>query len=128
MVYLIILKTILAIIIRKCILSIAIDTSLDTKLIDNFWIDLLKYNLAYDANNLTKTDIAKNFLEQNFANSNLNIDTIAEQIGYSKYHLCKTFHKQFGISPMKYLQNLRSKNEVETDRWHSYYAYYYIYI
>lgn len=80
---------------------------INTKLAYNFWIDLLKYNLAYDANNLTKTDIAKNFLEQNFANSNLNIDTIAEQIGYSKYHLCKTFHKQFGISPMKYLQNLR---------------------
>lgn len=80
---------------------------INTKLAYNFWIDLLKYNLAYAANNLTKTDIAKNFLEQNFANSNLNIDTIAEQIGYSKYHLCKTFHKQFGISPMKYLQNLR---------------------
>ena len=39
---------------------------INTKLAYNFWIDLLKYNLAYDANNLTKTDIAKNFLEQNF--------------------------------------------------------------
>lgn len=80
---------------------------INTKLAYKFWIDLLNYNLTYNSNNLTKIDIAKKFIEENYPKSTLNIDIIAEQIGYSKYHLCKIFHKNFGISPMKYLQNLR---------------------
>lgn len=80
---------------------------INTKLAYKFWIDLLDYNLTSNSNNLTKIDIAKKFIEENYPKSTLNIDIIAEQIGYSKYHLCKIFHKNFGISPMKYLQNLR---------------------
>lgn len=80
---------------------------LNTKLAYNFWMDLLNYSLAYSAENSAKIDIAKQYIEHNYRKSTLNIDMLADETGYSKYHLCKKFHKQFGISPMKYLQQMR---------------------
>lgn len=79
----------------------------NTKLTYNFWMDLLNYSLAYTAKKPDKINIAKQYIEHNYEKNTLNIDIIADETGYSKYHLCKKFHKQFGISPMKYLQNLR---------------------
>ena len=80
---------------------------LNTKLAYNFWMDLLNYSLSYSAENSAKIDIAKQYIEHNYRKSTLNIDMLADETGYSKYHLCKKFHKQFGISPMKYLQQMR---------------------
>ena len=91
---------------------------LNTKLAYNFWMDLLNYSLAYSAENSAKIDIAKQYIEHNYRKSTLNIDMLADETGYSKYHLCKKFHKQFGISPMKYLQQMLGDGRKEgLDFW-----------
>ena len=40
-------------------------------------------------------------------NTDLNLDEVADAVGLSKYHLCREFNHLYGISPGKYLANLR---------------------
>ena len=49
----------------------------------------------------------KNYPDSNYYNTDLNLDEVADAIGLSKYHLCREFNHLYGISPGKYLANLR---------------------
>lgn len=79
----------------------------NTKIAYNLWMDLTSYALTCSNNEVLKIDRAKAYIDQNYYNEGLNLDLIAENAGMSKYYMCKAFHKKYGISPGKYLKDLR---------------------
>ncbi len=79
----------------------------NTKVAYQLWMDLTSYALTCSSNEITKTDHAKMFIDQNYYKTDLNLDVVAEHAGMSKYYMCKEFHKKYGISPGKYLRELR---------------------
>lgn len=79
----------------------------NTRAAYDLWIDLTAYALALSSTELSKVDYAKAYLDQNYYHDNLTLDLVAEHAGMSKYYMCKEFHKKYGISPGKYLKELR---------------------
>lgn len=79
----------------------------NTKTAYELWMDLTSYALACSNNEITKVDYAKTYIDQNYYMEDLNLDLVAEHAGMSKYYMCKEFHKKYGISPRKYLKELR---------------------
>lgn len=58
-------------------------------------------------------DDAVRFLERNFARSDLSIDTLCSLLYVSHSSLCKTFKTTVGMTPVKYLIQLRMQNAAE---------------
>ena len=79
----------------------------NTKIAYNLWMDLTLYALTCSDNEISKIDHAKTYIDQNYYREDLNLDLVAEHVGISKYYMCKEFHKKYGISPGKYLKELR---------------------
>lgn len=79
----------------------------NTKIAYNLWMDFTSYALTSSDNEISKTDYAKAYIDQNYYMEELNLDLVAEHAGMSKYYMCKEFHKKYGISPGKYLKELR---------------------
>ena len=79
----------------------------NTKAAYNLWMDLTSYALTCSDNEFLKIDRAKAYIDQNYYNEELNLDLVAENVGMSKYYMCKEFHKEYGISPGKYIKELR---------------------
>ena len=73
----------------------------------DLWMDLTSYALALSSVELSKVDFAKTYIDQNYYRDDLSLDLVAESAGISKYYLCKEFHKKYGLSPGKYLKELR---------------------
>ena len=72
-----------------------------------FLLDLADYALENPALSSPRVTLAKNYLVSNYYNTDLNLDEVADAVGLSKYHLCREFNHLYGISPGKYLANLR---------------------
>ena len=72
-----------------------------------FLLDLADYALEHPALSSPRVTLAKNYLDSNYYNTDLNLDEVADVVGLSKYHLCREFNHLYGISPGKYLANLR---------------------
>lgn len=72
-----------------------------------FLLDLADYALENPALSSPRVTLAKNYLDSNYYNTDLNLDEVADAVGLSKYHLCREFNHLYGISPGKYLANLR---------------------
>ena len=72
-----------------------------------FLLDLADYALEHPALSSPHVTLAKNYLDSNYYNTDLNLDEVADAVGLSKYHLCREFNHLYGISPGKYLANLR---------------------
>ena len=72
-----------------------------------FLLDLADYALENPALSSPRVTLAKNYLDSNYYNTDLNLDEVAAAVGLSKYHLCREFNHLYGISPGKYLANLR---------------------
>lgn len=90
----------------------ALDNQLETffenaKLAYQFWMDLTSYAVDLSSRELSKIDLAKAYIDQNYYREDLNLDLVAENAGMSKYYMCKEFHKKYGVSPGKYLKELR---------------------
>ena len=79
----------------------------NTKTAYNLWMDFTLYALTCSDNEISKIDHAKAYIDQNYYMEDLNLDIVAEHAGISKYYMCKEFHKKYGISPGKYLKELR---------------------
>lgn len=79
----------------------------NAKLAMTFWLDITEYVLTLATDELSKIDIAKSYIDQNYFHENLNLDMIAENSNLSKYYLCKEFKRKYGIPPGKYLKELR---------------------
>ena len=73
----------------------------------DFWLRLTEYAMTLSVSEISKVDHAKAFIDQNYYMEDLNLDLIAGHAGMSKYSLCKEFHKKYGVSPGKYLRELR---------------------
>lgn len=79
----------------------------NTRLAYEIWTRLTEYAVNLSARKPSRVDFAKRFLDQNFRRADLSLDVIADHAGFSKYYLCKEFHKEYGVPPGKYLRNLR---------------------
>lgn len=79
----------------------------NSKIAYRFWMDLTSYVLEISRSHVTKIDTAKTYIDQNYYNEELNLDLVADHAGLSKYYLCKEFHKKYGISPGKYIREVR---------------------
>ena len=73
----------------------------------DFWLRLTEYAMTLSVSEISKVDHAKAFIDQNYYMEDLNLDLVADRAGMSKYSLCKEFHKKYGVSPGKYLRELR---------------------
>ena len=72
-----------------------------------FLLDLADYALENPALSSPRVTLAKNYLDSHYYTTDLNLDEVADAVGLSKYHLCREFNHLYGISPGKYLANLR---------------------
>lgn len=72
-----------------------------------FLLDLADYALEHPALSSPRVTLAKNYLDSHYYTTDLNLDEVADAVGLSKYHLCREFNHLYGISPGKYLANLR---------------------
>lgn len=82
----------------------------NTRIAYNLWINLTEYALNLSTAKMSKIDYVKRYIDQNYYKNELNLDLIADDIGISKYYMCKEFHKKYGISPGKYLREIRISN------------------
>lgn len=57
------------------------------------------------------TDILK-FIEENFKNGDLNLNTVAEHFGYNSKYFSHMFKKEMGITFSEYLTNIRIQHAV----------------
>lgn len=73
----------------------------------DLWLRLMEYVMTLSVSEISKVDHAKVFIDQHYYREDLNLDLIAGYAGLSKYSLCKEFHKKYGVSPGKYLRELR---------------------
>ncbi|MBD5395782.1 MAG: AraC family transcriptional regulator [Lachnospiraceae bacterium] len=79
----------------------------NTKAAYNLWMDFTVYALTCSEDEISKIDHVKAYIDQNYYMEDLNLDLVAEHAGISKYYMCKEFHKKYGITPGKYLKELR---------------------
>lgn len=73
----------------------------------DLWMRLTEYAVTLSVSERTKVDDAKDYIDRNYYKNELNLDLVADHTGMSKYYMCKEFHKKFGVSPGKYLRELR---------------------
>lgn len=79
----------------------------NTKIAYALWIDLTAYAVACSESQLSKIDHAKAYIDRHYYMSDLDMNLVAEHAGMSKYYMCRKFHEKYGISPGKYLKELR---------------------
>ena len=79
----------------------------NTRIAYDLWTRLTEYIVTLSASERTKVDDAKDYIDRNYYRNELNLDMAADHAGMSKYYMCKEFHRKFGISPGKYLRELR---------------------
>lgn len=79
----------------------------NTRIAYDLWTRIAEFAMTLSSTEFSKIDNAKAYLDQNYYKDNLNLDLVADHVGMSKYYLCKEFHKKYGISPGKYLKELR---------------------
>lgn len=82
----------------------------NTRIAYDLWINLTEYALNLSTAKMSKIDYVKRYIDQNYYKNELTLDLIADNIGISKYYMCKEFHKKYGISPGKYLREIRISN------------------
>ena len=73
----------------------------------DLWTRLAEYVVTLSASERTNVDDAKEYMDRNYYRNELNLDLVAEHAGMSKYYMCKEFHRKYGISPGRYLRELR---------------------
>ncbi|MFK5881213.1 MAG: AraC family transcriptional regulator [Sulfurospirillum sp.] len=76
---------------------------------------LLNYsgsNQNADALHAEKFELQKaiEYIYQNANNKNLALDEIASFVGLSKYHFLRIFKQHFGLTPYKFIQNIKINN------------------
>ena len=71
------------------------------------WLKLTEYAITLSNTDFSKIDHARAYMDQYYFRNDLTLDLVAEHSGMSKYSLCKKFHKKYGVSPGKYLRDLR---------------------
>ena len=82
----------------------------NTRIAYDLWINLTEYALNLSTAKMSKIDYVKRYIDQNYYKNELTLDLIADNIGISRYYMCKEFHKKYGISPGKYLREIRISN------------------
>lgn len=79
----------------------------NSRLAYGLWMDLMSCVLSASQEKRSRADVAKAYIDQNYSCETLNLDLIADHAGLSKYYLCKEFQRKFGITPGKYLREVR---------------------
>jgi len=50
------------------------------------------------------------YIYQNANNESIELDEIVSHVGFSKYHFLREFKKEFGLTPHRYVQNIKINN------------------
>lgn len=74
--------------------------------------DILTYAVAPKENERPFLERVQLFIEENFADSSLNISRIANFFQINRVSLSRSFQKQFGISPIHFLNSVRLQNGI----------------
>jgi AraC-like DNA-binding protein len=61
-------------------------------------------------NDLQAASLVKKHVDENFADSNLSLDTLCKALSYNAKYLSNVFSKKFGINFKKYLSDIRINN------------------
>ena len=95
----------------------SLDDSLEKEEIESRFLEILLKNYLKTKIKESKLihtkkelNIAKEYIHTNFSDKNLTIETIAKNISLSPYYFARSFKKSFGLSPHRYIQNIRLEN------------------
>ena len=79
----------------------------------NRWI--MDYMLKkYEKNKtVSRENVAKSYIEDNYADSNLTLNEVASVVGLNENYFCSIFKKEFGVSFVEYLTNIRIEKAKE---------------
>ncbi len=75
--------------------TILLQNSNSLNLISNLSLDSVKLGRALE------------YIFSFWDNPNLSVEAIAKELGFSTYYFTRSFHKEFSITPHKYIQSLR---------------------
>ncbi len=70
------------------------------------------YQSAVHPQNRIVEDIEQSIV-QNYANANYELDEVLRRMPYSYDYLCKLFRKEVGMTPNRYLSNMRMQTAAE---------------
>lgn len=79
----------------------------NSRLAYDLWMKLTACALTAVNTGHSRVDAAKTYMDQNYSNPELSLDLVADHAGLSKYYLCKEFQRRFGVSPGKYIREVR---------------------
>ncbi|HFI0596295.1 TPA: helix-turn-helix domain-containing protein, partial [Streptococcus suis] len=79
----------------------------NSKVAYNLLMDLLEVSKSIGSEIPNHTELAKKYIDSNYSLPTINLDGVAEEIGVSKFHLAREFHKKFGITVNNYLTTIR---------------------
>lgn len=73
----------------------------------DLWLRLTEYAVSFSGSEISKIDLAKSYIDQNYFRNDLDLDQVADHIGMSRSYMCQEFRSKYGISPGKYLREVR---------------------
>ncbi len=73
----------------------------------DLWLRLTEYAAGLSVAEISKIDFAKSYIDQNYFRNDLDLDQVADHIGMSRSYMCQEFRGKFGVSPGKYLREIR---------------------
>lgn len=79
----------------------------NSKVAYNLLMDLLETSKSIGSEIPNHIELAKKYIDSNYSLPTINLDGVAEEIGVSKFHLAREFHKKFGITVNNYLTTIR---------------------
>ena len=69
-------------------------------------------NIKSELQSLSKMEVAKNYIIQNFS-SDITVDAVARFVGFERKYFSKIFTKEIGVTPSRYILNVRMTNALE---------------
>ena len=80
------------------------------------WEELKSESTGASSEESNTTELIKKYVEENFADSKLNLAYIAQHFGFSASYLSRKFKQETGINFIEYLTNLRMKKAMNIAR------------
>lgn len=89
------------------------DIYINAKITHSFMIDLIIYLSKSKKYIPLKISKCKKYIEENYFNQMINLDFLSNYTNLTKFHLTREFEKYIGITPIKYLNEIRLKKSIE---------------
>lgn len=83
---------------------------------NDYWEEAKPESTGASTEESNTTELIKKYVEENFADSKLNLAYIAQHFGFSASYLSRKFKQETGINFIEYLTNLRMKKAMNIAR------------